>query len=113
MKDFTAERPQMGSKAEPADQNAGFTRLGADGGNPDASALKNFIAGNLAPMGVTGVTFVEPPEITDARKQIRGREDAYTHVSDGTFHGCLCGYTVQGPASSGALECPVCVLLDA
>ncbi|MFB7919521.1 hypothetical protein [Streptomyces sp. NPDC056061] len=75
--------------------------------------LKNAVARNLAPTGVTSITFVEPGEITDARNQIRGQEDAYTHVSDGTFHGCLCGYTVQHAAPPGAPDCPACVLLDA
>lgn len=113
MQDFTSGGTRKNPKPGPADQNVGFTGLGVDGDDPDVATLKNAIAGNLAPMGVTDVTFVEPGEITDARNQIRGREDAYMHVSDGTFHGCLCGYTMQRAAPSGAPECPVCVLLDA
>ncbi|MEU0030696.1 hypothetical protein AB0D34_08540 [Streptomyces sp. NPDC048420] len=113
MQDFTGGRPRKGSKPNPADQNARFTGLVVDDDDPDVAALKNSIADSLAPMGVTSITFTEPGEITDARNQIRGREDAYMHVSDGTYHGCLCGYTVQRNAPSGAPECPVCALLDA
>ncbi|MET9661151.1 hypothetical protein [Streptomyces sp. NPDC006510] len=64
MKDFTAERPRKGSKPDQADQNAGFTGLGVDDGDPDVAALKNSIAGNLAPMGITSVTFVEPEQLS-------------------------------------------------
>ncbi|MFD7541244.1 hypothetical protein [Streptomyces sp. NPDC059819] len=113
MQDFTSNRARRNPKPGPAGQNVRYTGLGIDGVDADAATLMNAIAGNLAPMGVTGVTFVEPDEITDARNQIRGREDIYMHVSDGTSHGCLCGYTVQYAAQSGAPECPVCVLLDA
>ncbi|MFD9871721.1 hypothetical protein ACFXI8_26945 [Streptomyces niveus] len=113
MQDFTSGGTSKNPKPVPVDQNVGFTGLDVDGDDPDVATLKNAIAGNLAPMGVTGVAFVEPGEITDARNRIRGREDVYLHVSDGTFHGCLCGYTLKRAAPSGAPECPVCVLLDA
>ncbi|MFD8609444.1 hypothetical protein [Streptomyces sp. NPDC059631] len=113
MQDFTADRPRRGPKPNPATQHVTPTGLDVDADAPNVAALKNSIAGNLAPMGVNGITFAEPGEITDARNQIQGREDAYMHVSDGTSHGCLCGYTVQRDAPSGAPECPVCVLLDA
>lgn len=112
MQDFTADRPRKSPKTNPADQNVRATGLGVDDVDPDMAALRSSIAGSLAPMGITSVSFVEPPETTDARNQIRGREDAYMHVSDGTHDGCLCGYTVQRPAPSGAPECPACVLLD-
>ncbi|MDX3275573.1 MULTISPECIES: hypothetical protein [Streptomyces] len=113
MQDFTAGRHRRSPKPNPANQNVTFTGLDVDTYDPNVAALKKSIAGNLAPMGVNGITFAEPGEITDARNQIQGREDAYMHVSDGTFHGCLCGYTVQRDAPSGAPECPVCALLDA
>ncbi|MFJ7280870.1 hypothetical protein [Kitasatospora sp. NPDC098663] len=113
MQDFTAGRARKDPKSDSADQNVGFTGMGVDDDDPYAAALKNSIAGNLAPTGVTGITFAEPGEITDARNQIRGREDAYMHVSDGTYRGCLCGYTLQRVAPPGTRECPVCVLLDA
>ncbi|MEH0432210.1 AAA family ATPase [Streptomyces turgidiscabies] len=113
VQDFTAGRPRRSPKPNPANQNVTFTGLDVDAYDPNVAALKKSIAGNLAPMGANGITFAEPGEITDARNQIQGREDAYMHVSDGTSHGCLCGYTVQRDAPSGAPECPVCVLLDA
>ncbi|MFE4335376.1 hypothetical protein ACFRQM_40015 [Streptomyces sp. NPDC056831] len=113
MKDFTAGRPCKSLKPNPADQNVTFTGLDVDDNDSNVAALKRSIAGNLAPMGVNGISFVEPGEITDARSQVQGREDTYLHVSDGTSHGCLCGYTLQCAAPSGARECPVCVLLDA
>ncbi|MFK0179653.1 hypothetical protein ACIQVR_27205 [Streptomyces xanthochromogenes] len=112
MQDFTSGGTRKNPKPRPADQNVGFTGLGVDGDDPDAATLKNAITGHLAPMGVTHITFAEPGEITDARNQIRGREDTYLHVSDGTSQGCLCGYTTQRAAPSGAPECPVCVLLE-
>ncbi|MGW6604850.1 hypothetical protein [Streptomyces sp. NPDC055036] len=112
MQDFTASGPGKSPKPNRADQNVGFNGLDVDDDDPNVTVLKKAIAGNLAPLGVTSVTFAEPDEITDARKQIRGQEDAYLHTSDGTYHGCRCGYTVQRAAPSGAPECPVCVLLD-
>ncbi|MEU7156084.1 hypothetical protein AB0A98_06515 [Streptomyces chrestomyceticus] len=113
MQDFTSSGTRANPKPGPADQNVGFTGLGVDGDDPYVTPLRNAIAENFASMDVTDVTFVEPGEITDARNQIRGREDTYMHVSDGTFRGRLCDYTVQRAAPSGAPECPVCVLLDA
>ncbi|MFE7118846.1 hypothetical protein ACFU99_25850 [Streptomyces sp. NPDC057654] len=112
MQDFTGKGSRKASKVNSAAQNAGFTGLGVDDADADVAALKSSITRNLAPMGVNSITFVEPPETTDARKQIRGREDAYVHVSDGTYDGCLCGYTTQRPAPSGAPECPACALLE-
>lgn len=113
MQDFTAGGPRKSPKPNPADQNFTFTGLDVDDDDPKVAALKKAITGNLAPTGITSVSFVEPGEIIDARNQTRGREGAYMHVSDGTSHGCLCGYTVQRNAPPGAPECPVCVLLDA
>ncbi|MGW0881335.1 hypothetical protein [Streptomyces sp. NPDC002671] len=113
MQDFTAGRPRKIPKPNPANQNVTFTGLDVDDDDPNVAALKKSIAGNRAPMGVSSITFAEPGEITDARNRIRGREHAFMHVSDGTPHGCLCGYTVQRAAPSGAPECPVCALLDA
>ncbi|WP_371793099.1 hypothetical protein OG285_32740 [Streptomyces sp. NBC_01471] len=115
MQDFTAGRPRKSSKPNPANQSVTFTGLNVDDDDPNVAALKKSIAGNLAPTGANSnsITFVEPADITDARNRIRGREHAYMHVSDGTFHGCLCGYTVQRAVPPGAPECPVCVLLDA
>lgn len=60
MQDFTAGRPRKSPKTNPADQNVRFTGLGVDDGDPDTAALKSSIAGSLAPMGNTSVSFVEP-----------------------------------------------------
>ncbi|MFD4948871.1 hypothetical protein ACFWNT_41800 [Streptomyces sp. NPDC058409] len=113
MKDFTDGRSCKSLKPNAGDQNVPFTGLDVEDNDPNVAVLKRSIAGNLAPMGVKGISFVEPGEITDARNQVQGREGIYLHVSDGTSHGCLCGYAAQCAAPSGARECPVCVLLDA
>lgn len=113
MRDFSAERPRKYPQPEPAVRKAKVPGPGADAAAPNTANLKDSITANLAPMGITSVTFTEPPEITNGRNQIRGQEDAYQHVTDGTDDGCLCGYTAQRPAPRGAPECPVCVLLDA
>ncbi|MFC9755161.1 hypothetical protein [Streptomyces sp. NPDC056921] len=112
MKDFTDGQPRESLKPNHGDQNVLFTGLDVEDDDPNVAVLKRSIAGNLAPMGVSGISFAEPGEITDARSQVRGREDLYIHVTDGTYDGCLCGYTVQRPAPSGAPDCPACVLLD-
>ncbi|MBK3582517.1 hypothetical protein JHN49_01835 [Streptomyces sp. MBT57] len=112
MEDFTAG----GSRKPPQPEARKATVLGPGddaAAAQDAAELKDFITANLAPTGVTSVTFIEPPEIVQARNQILGHEGDYLHVSDGTYDGCLCGYTAQRLAPTGAPECPVCLLLDA
>lgn len=111
MEDFT-----VGGSRKPPQPGARKTVPGpgdATAAAQNVAELKDFITANLAPTGVTSVTFIEPPEVVQARNQVRGHGDDYLHVSDGTYDGCLCGYTAQRLAPTGAPECPVCLLLDA
>lgn len=119
MRDFT-------SRSDIENQNPGQSQQSSDdaepttfsngvkiGANQTASGiLRKFISSLLGPLGVSGVSFAEPTEIADARAHIRGRENTFMHVTDGTPTGCLCGFTVQHAPPQGAPECPVCELLD-
>lgn len=113
MRDFRPEGQRKYPQLESEVRETGVTGSGADAAAPNVANLKDSITANLAPMGITSLTFTEPPETTDSRNQIRGQEHAYLHISDGTADGCLCGYTPQRPAPAGAPDCPACVLLDA
>ncbi|GAB3943975.1 hypothetical protein GCM10029976_067380 [Kribbella albertanoniae] len=119
MRDFTAskaeensEPDQSGSQLGPADRGFRFNGLSTDDDTAMTVALKNSIAGTLALSGISGISFAEPQEITDARARIQGRESTFRHVTDGTPTGCLCGYTPQKPPARGAPDCPACELLD-
>lgn len=120
MRDFRSSKAKKDSKPDqsrswsgrPADRGFSFSGLNTDDDSAATVALKDAIAGMLGPMGINGVNFVEPKEITDARAKIQGCENSFMHVTDGTPTGCLCGYIVQNPPPVGAPECPVCDLLD-
>jgi hypothetical protein len=118
MRDFRSKRTKSkpghsnSSCGTRADRGFCFNGLNTDDDTAATVALKDSIAGMLGPMGITGVSFVEPKEITDARSWIQGRENTFMHVTDGTPTGGLCGYIAQNPPPPGAPGCPVCDLLD-
>jgi hypothetical protein len=119
MHDFTAskaeenfEPDQSGSQLHPADRDFRLNGLNTDADSAMIVALKDSIADTLGPSGISGISFVEPQEITDARARIQGRESTFRHVTDGTPTGCLCGYATQKIPPRGAPGCPACELLD-
>lgn len=120
MRDFRSRKTKKNSEPGRSSSSSGthadrgfcFNGLNTDDDTAATVALKDSIAGMLGPMGINGVSFVEPKEITDARARIQCRENTFMHVTDGTPTGCLCGYIVQNPPPPGAPECPVWVLLD-
>ncbi|MFK4087269.1 hypothetical protein ACI2LF_24390 [Kribbella sp. NPDC020789] len=119
MRDFTSRSDIENSNPGPSRQSsddaepATFSNGVKIGGDQTASGiLKKSISSLLGPLGVSGVSFAEPKEIVDARAHIRGRENTFMHVTDGTPTGSLCGSTVQHAPPQGAPACPVCELLD-
>ena len=119
MRDFTSGSDKKNSDPEksqqpsnPAEATFTFNGVSIDDDQAATGILKKSISGLLGPTGVSGISFAEPKEIVDARARIRGREDTFMHVTDGTPAGCLCGYSVQHAPPRGTLECPVCEILD-
>lgn len=118
MRDFTSGKSKNSSPGESSSSstaaNPGFTfnGLSPDDDTTAVGALQNAIAGKLGPLGVAGISFVDPPELIDARARIRRRENTFMHISDGTSTGVLCGSIIQNAPSPGSPECPVCEILD-
>lgn len=66
-----SEPDQSSSSSSPADRGFCFNGLNADDDTAITVALKDSIAGTLGPSGISGISFVEPEEITDARARIQ------------------------------------------
>lgn len=119
MRDFTSSRDKRNSASDqsqipssPAESSFSFNGVNADVDPTDIGVLKKSISNTLRPQGISGISFVEPKEIADARARIRHRENTFMHVTDGTPTGSLCGYSIQHAPPPRAPDCPVCELLD-
>ncbi|MFC4048358.1 hypothetical protein ACFOY4_01570 [Actinomadura syzygii] len=100
--------------AQPSQPTYTFTESNNDNGDEDpmVATLQSSIAANLAPLGITSISFAEDDEMIDARARIRNKEAGYKHISDGSHDRSLCGWTIAAAPRTSAPICPVCELLD-